>query len=138
MRADWTADRRRASAPAPPQTHPATHPRRDRNLRRGGSALPGPDPPRYGIFFRFRWVSCSEPLLPSFRGDATRRTRNLEIPRSAIAHLWSGPSDHPGMTPSPLVINPDRPDLDRTKPGAGNSRGDGERGVEILGLDQIV
>src|ERR1700720_657088 len=26
------------------------------------------------------------------------RTRNLEIPRCAIAHLGSGPSDHPGMT----------------------------------------
>jgi hypothetical protein len=34
----------------------------------------------------------------SFRGDAKRRTRNLEIPRCAIAHLRSGPSDHPGMT----------------------------------------
>ncbi len=28
------------------------------------------------------------------------RTRNLEIPRCAIAHLRSGPSDHPGMTQS--------------------------------------
>ncbi len=28
------------------------------------------------------------------------RTRNLEIPRCAIAHLRSGPSDHPGMTVS--------------------------------------
>jgi hypothetical protein len=35
---------------------------------------------------------------PSFRGDAQHRTRNLEIPRGAIAPLWSGPSDHPGMT----------------------------------------
>src|SRR5207253_3165415 len=26
----------------------------------------------------------------SFRGDAKHRTRNLEIPRCAIAHLWSG------------------------------------------------
>src|ERR1700682_6771034 len=34
----------------------------------------------------------------SFRGDAKRRTRNLEIPRCAIAHLRSGASDHPGMT----------------------------------------
>src|ERR1700730_889743 len=25
------------------------------------------------------------------------RTRNLEIPRCATAHLSSGPSDHPGM-----------------------------------------
>src|SRR5450756_1553855 len=37
---------------------------------------------------------------PSFRGDAKHRTRNLEIPRCAIAHLRSGPSDHPGMTQS--------------------------------------
>src|SRR5471032_1996398 len=27
----------------------------------------------------------------SFRGDAKHRTRNLEIPRCAIAHLRSGP-----------------------------------------------
>src|SRR5437588_543202 len=27
---------------------------------------------------------------PSFRGDAKHRTRNLEIPRCAIAHLRSG------------------------------------------------
>src|SRR3981081_4138111 len=66
------------------------------------------------------------------------RTRSLEIPRCAIAHLRSGPSDHPGMTASPSIINPDRPDLDRTIPGAGNTRGNGERCVEILGLDQIV
>src|SRR5579871_604574 len=33
----------------------------------------------------------------SFRGDAQHRTRNLEIPRCAIAHLRSGPSGHPGM-----------------------------------------
>jgi hypothetical protein len=37
-------------------------------------------------------------LRLSFRGAAKTRTRNLEIPRCAIAHLWSGPSDHPGMT----------------------------------------
>src|SRR5262245_55917100 len=42
---------------------------------------------------------------PSFRGDAKHRAmgrpcapENLEIPRCAIAHLWSGPSDYPGMT----------------------------------------
>src|SRR5215207_2658661 len=34
----------------------------------------------------------------SFRGDAKHRTRNLEISRCAIAHLRSGPTDHPGMT----------------------------------------
>src|ERR1700676_706467 len=34
----------------------------------------------------------------SFRGASKTRTRNLEIPRCAIAHLRSGPSDHPGMT----------------------------------------
>jgi hypothetical protein len=30
--------------------------------------------------------------------EQRERTRNLEIPRCAIAHLRSGPSDHPGMT----------------------------------------
>src|SRR5260370_39332972 len=39
----------------------------------------------------------------SFRGDAQHRTRNLEIPRCAIAHLRSGPADHPGMTESGLL-----------------------------------
>src|SRR6266403_5618377 len=34
----------------------------------------------------------------SFRGASKTRTRNLEIPRCAIAHLGSGPSDNPGMT----------------------------------------
>ena len=37
---------------------------------------------------------------PSFRGDAKHRTRNLEIPRCAIAHLRSGATHHPGMTVS--------------------------------------
>jgi len=36
-------------------------------------------------------------VLLSFRGNAQLRARNLEIPRCAIAHLWSGPADHPGM-----------------------------------------
>src|SRR5258705_12941928 len=40
---------------------------------------------------------------PSFRGDAKHRARNLEIPRCAIAHLRSGPSDHPGMTKGGLL-----------------------------------
>jgi len=35
---------------------------------------------------------------PSFRGASKTRTRNPEIPRCAIAHLRSGPSDHPAMT----------------------------------------
>src|SRR5258708_10723380 len=46
-------------------------------------------------------------IIPSFRGDAKHRTtmcnctsENLEIPRCAVAHLRSGPSDHPGMTES--------------------------------------
>jgi len=43
-----------------------------------------------------------------------------------------------GMTASPSIIDPDRPDLDRSISGAGNARGDGQRFVEILGLDQIV
>src|SRR6266403_5426204 len=41
-------------------------------------------------------------LKSSFRGAAQQRTRNLEIPRCAIAHLRSGPTDHPGMTASIL------------------------------------
>src|SRR6202023_1459879 len=45
----------------------------------------------------------------SFRGDAQRRTRNLEIPRCAIAHLRSGPSDHPGMTASAQEESPVTP-----------------------------
>src|SRR6266404_5012245 len=44
------------------------------------------------------FVICASILYPlsSFRG--AKRTRNLEIPRCAIAHLRSGPSDRPGMT----------------------------------------
>ena len=41
---------------------------------------------------------------PSFRGDAKHRTRNLEIPRCAIAHLRSGPADHPGMTALQRIV----------------------------------
>src|ERR1700738_4601225 len=37
-------------------------------------------------------------------GARKARTRNLEIPRCAIAHLRSGPSDHPGMTELPLKV----------------------------------
>src|SRR2546430_5270332 len=38
-------------------------------------------------------------LSPGGGGERRRtRTRNLEIPRCAIAHLRRGPSDHPGMT----------------------------------------
>src|SRR5690348_12578090 len=33
--------------------------------------------------------------------EQSERTRNLEFPRCAIAHLRSGPSDDPGMTLSP-------------------------------------
>ena len=31
------------------------------------------------------------------------RTWNLESPRCAIAHLRSGPSDHPGMTSGDIM-----------------------------------
>jgi hypothetical protein len=37
-------------------------------------------------------------LLDRLRDGCEARTRNLEIPRCAIAHLRSGPSDHRGMT----------------------------------------
>src|SRR5712671_4918428 len=38
------------------------------------------------------WMEAMNVVLvkPSFRGDAKHRTRNLEIPRCAIAHLRSG------------------------------------------------
>ena len=54
-------------------------------------------------YFRERPEEAADPFRgelnwrSSFRG--AKRTRNLEIPRCAIAHLRSGPSDHPGMTP---------------------------------------
>jgi hypothetical protein len=45
------------------------------------------------------WSEKLESLTSeSFRGAQKARTLNLEIPRCAIAHLRSGPSDHPGMT----------------------------------------
>src|ERR1700732_996558 len=37
-----------------------------------------------------------QPVIPG--RERSERARNLEIPRCAIAHLRSGPSDHPGMT----------------------------------------
>src|SRR6266852_3828113 len=40
------------------------------------------------ILFMTRWSRLKAPS--SFRGDAKHRTRNLEIPRCAIAHLRSG------------------------------------------------
>src|SRR5438045_7227182 len=64
---------------------------------------------------RERWrtganATAIRPL--SFRGDAKHRTtmrncasENLEIPRCAVAHLRSGPSDHPGMTPMANLEN---------------------------------
>src|SRR4051794_34739545 len=42
------------------------------------------------------------------------------------------------MTTSPSIIDHDRPHLDRTGLGAWDARGNAERGVEILGIDQIV
>src|SRR5204862_5354087 len=50
--------------------------------------------------------------MPSFRGDATHRTRNLEIPRCAMAHLRSGanaPSRNDGV--SWLRVSQRREDL---------------------------
>jgi hypothetical protein len=61
---------------------------------------PPPDSP----LFRWRVLAgdLQEPrrLQPErcHSGAHEARTRNLEIPRCAIAHLRSGPSDHPGMT----------------------------------------
>src|ERR1700731_4659561 len=41
----------------------------------------------------------SRSITPSFRGASKTRTRNLEIPRCAIAHLRSAClAAHPGMT----------------------------------------
>ena len=49
--------------------------------------------------WRARAFDCLK-FVPSFRGDAQHRTRNLEIPRCAIAHLRSGanaPSRNDGL-----------------------------------------
>src|SRR5205814_2592688 len=62
----------------------------------------------------------------------------------AVSHSTKEPSyggraqHETEMTASPSIINHDRPDLDRTCLGAGNPRGNGDGGVEILGLDQII
>src|SRR5450755_2489382 len=49
--------------------------------------------------------SRRQALTPSavIPGGAKHRTRNLEIPRCAIAHLRSGASHHPGMTAADLA-----------------------------------
>src|SRR5436305_5604122 len=67
----------------------------------------------------------------SFRDGPKDQTRNLEVPGSTL-------SRRPGTTAAPSIINPDRPDLDGAESRAGNPRGDRDRGVEILGIDQIV
>src|SRR6266581_7817110 len=61
-----------------------------------GSAKPKNSCSRSGRLRSPRSSNCSR-CDSSFRGASTR-TRNLEIPQCAIAHLRSGPSDHPGMT----------------------------------------
>src|SRR5882724_6188128 len=92
----WT--RASASPPASTRSLPTTA------ARKSPACWPAPrSPPRRG---RRRTGCCARQrrnFPPSFRGDAKHRTRNLEIPRCAIAHLRSGPPDHPGMTS--LVTN---------------------------------
>src|ERR1700756_4779979 len=60
-------------------------------------------------------------FTPSFLGDAKHRTRNLEIPRCAIAHLRSGanaPSRNDGVTSRPLrAMTPDVGELPHLDPG---------------------
>src|SRR5712691_171431 len=80
----------------------------------------------------------------SFRGDAKHRTmvrncapENLEIPRCAIAHLRSGPSDHPGMTVRETWMPGTRPgmtNVERVEP-------DCSRVLDVLletGIDQFT
>src|SRR6266403_1214504 len=50
-------------------------------------------------------------LIPSFRGDAKHRARNLEIPRCAIAHLRPGanaPSRNDGLWTAFLAMTTNR------------------------------
>src|SRR6266852_910384 len=66
------------------------------------------------------------------------RTRNLEIPRCAIAHLRSGPSDHPGMTAYNLlrqILLQRRPAQLRLPQEA--RRSGGERIAVFLAAEQI-
>src|SRR6266852_3666344 len=66
------------------------------------------------------------------------RTRNLEIPRCAIAHLRSGPSDHPGMTAYNLlrqILLQRRPAQLRLPQEP--RRSGGERIAAILAAEQI-
>src|SRR5690349_6357764 len=44
------------------------------------------------------WIASTDQYHRHSGAMRKHRTRNLEIPRCAIAHLRSGPSDHPGMT----------------------------------------
>src|SRR6185437_3531805 len=68
---------------------------------------------------------------------------NLEILRGAIAHLWSGPSDHPGMTALPSLLLRRRswrvlllrlflPRLPRLDIGLGRQRAFAEHGQEAI------
>src|ERR1044072_4130925 len=73
-------------------------------------------------------IVAHNPIKPSFRGDAKHRTRNPEIPRCAIAHLRSGPSDHSGMIALENLMLTKTPHLcdDATKVTAGDSRWQGQ------------
>src|SRR6267378_8611662 len=59
---------------------------------------------------RSAWVRKRSSVIPG--REWNERTRNLEIPRCAIAHLRSGPSDHPGMT----VMDEGQPNLHPKQP----------------------
>src|SRR5713101_978718 len=86
------------------------------------------------------WFTNKVPgLVPSpIRDGPKDRTSDVQLHIGESLDSGFDTSRRPGMTTWPSIINPDRPDLDRTIAGAGNPRGDGEGRVEILGLDQVI
>src|SRR5436309_14909915 len=62
-----------------------------------------------GQFHGFPPCCYAVVVMPSFRDGPKDQTRNLEIPRCAIAHLRSGAAHHPGMTAPQLCRLGDGP-----------------------------
>src|SRR5689334_8278550 len=90
-----------------------------------------------------RWTSVPVPprMRPAThpRRDRNRRRDGSGSPAPCPPRREISFRPQPGSCGTlPSIIDHDRPHLDRTGLGAGNACGDPERGVEILGLDQVI
>src|SRR3974390_2874499 len=72
------------------------------------------------------------------RRDRSRRRGGSAWPAPAPPRRERSCRSRPESSLPSVVIDHDRPDFDRAFPCAGNTRRNSDRGVEILGLDQII